>query len=301
MPAELLQLTVNGLTVGSFYALVALGYTVVYGIVRLINFAHGDLTILSSFVALTFIASMGGIILPTWLQVIGVFAIPMVVAPVLMYVIFRLTYRPMLRRRALLGLMIVALGAALLLQNLMLLIYGPNPRPFPGLLSFGSFSLATVRVSYNQIILFALAVGLMAGMYWFVHRTVVGTAMRALAIDHEAARAIGINVDRLISVAFVAAAVLAAASGVMIGLYYSQIAFTQGFYLGLRAFTAAVLGGIGNIPGAMVGGLLIGLLEAYAGGFISGRWQDVLVFVVLIATLILRPSGILGERIAERV
>jgi branched-chain amino acid transport system permease protein len=299
--AEFLQLTLNGLTVGSFYALVALGYTVVYGIVKLINFAHGDLTALCSFVGLTFLAVVAPYRWPVWVDLLGAFLVPMLLAPLLMYGIFRTTYRPMLKRGAMLGLMIVALGAALVLQNTMLLVFGATPRPYPPLIGFGGFSMAGIHVTYVQIVLLLLAAALMAGMYAFVQKTVLGAAMRALAVDHEAARVMGINVDALVAAAFMVGAVFAAASGVMIGLYYTQITFTIGFFLGLRAFTAAVIGGIGNIPGAMLGGLIIGLLEAYSGGFISGRWQDVMVFGVLIATLVARPTGIFGERVAERV
>ena len=298
---QFLQLTVNGLIVGSFYALIALGYTVVYGIVKLINFAHGDLTVLASFLAWTVLTSVGIYHWPVWLDIVAAFAIPMTVAPLIMFGVVRVVYRPMLKRGAMLGLMIVALGVAGVLQNTMLLVYGASPEPFPSLLDYGGFTVAHVHVAYVEIGLFLFSTLLMSLMYYFVHSTTLGTAMRALAADHEAARLMGINVDGLITLAFVVGAVFAAASGVMIGLYYTQISFSLGFLLGLRAFTAAVVGGIGNIPGAMIGGLLIGLLEAYFGGFVSGRWEDVLVFAVLIAALILRPTGIFGERVAERV
>src|SRR5438477_192157 len=198
-----LEYTVIGLTVGSFYALVALGYTIVYGILRLINFAQGDLSMLGAFLGWT--------------------------------------------------------------------------------------------------LLVVISLLLMGGLVAFVQSTTLGTAMRALAVDHDAARLMGINVDQVIRLAFVLGAMLAAASGVMLGIYYVQIQFTMGFLLGLRAFTAAVLGGIGNIPGAMAGGMLIGLLEAYTTGYLSGKWEDVLVFGVLITVLVVKPTGLFGERVAERM
>ena len=203
---DFLQYTVIGLTVGSFYALVALGYTIVYGIIRLINFAQGDLSMVGAFIGWTLLVALGLEHLPIYLALVVAFVVPM-----------------------------------------------------------------------------------------------IGTAMRALAVDHDAARLMGINVDAVIRIAFVLGAMLAAASGVMLGIYYVQIHFTMGFLLGLRAFTAAVLGGIGNIPGAMAGGMLIGLLEAYTTGYLSGTWEDVVVFGVLITVLIVKPTGLFGERVAERM
>src|SRR6266849_6205649 len=226
-----LEYTVTGLTVGSFYALVALGYTIVYGIIRLINFAQGDLSMVGAFLGWTLLVSLGFEHLPIYLAIVAAFVIPM------------------------LGTAVINLGILLLMGGLVLLIQG----------------------------------------------TTIGTAMRALAQDHDAARLMGINVDAIIRVAFVLGAMLAAASGVMLGIYYIQIQFTFGFLLGLRAFTAAVLGGIGNIPGAMAGGFLIGLLEAYTTGYVSGKWEDVIVFAVLIGVLVVKPTGLFGERVAERM
>jgi len=224
----------------------------------------------------------------------------MLVTSVINVGILRFAYRPLLKK-SLLAILITALGMSLLLQNAALLIYGPNIVAYPPLVGSGGIQIGGVRASYGQMVFFGISILLMLFLYFFVRYTTVGTAMRALAVDHDAARLMGIDVDRVIAIAFILGAILAAAAGVMIGLYYTQINFFLGFVLGLRAFTAAVLGGIGNIPGAMAGGLLIGLLESYCAGYLSSRWQDVFVFGVLITVLIIKPTGLFGERVAERM
>ncbi len=295
------QYTVNGLTIGAFYALVALGYTIVYGIVRLINFPHGDLAAVGSFVGLTTFTTATSIGLPPLLAVVCALLVPMSIVPLLMVAVFRIVYRPMLKRKAMLGLLIAALGVSVALENSLQLIYGAAPEAYPNVLPQVSFAIGRVHITVAQIGLFAICIGLMVALQLFVKYTSIGVAMRALAQDHDAARLVGINVDFVIAVAFGIGASLAAASGVMIGLYYGQITFLMGFLLGLKAFTAAVVGGIGNIPGAMLGGLVIGLLESYCTGYLSGRWQDVFVFGVLILVLVVRPAGLLGERVAARM
>src|ERR671937_168773 len=264
------QLTINGLTVGSFYALVALGYTIVYGIIRLINFAQGDLSVVGMFLGWTLLTQLSVRFLPLPLAILLVF-------------------------------LITALGASLVLSNTIRWIYGPAIEAYPDIVPLTGFSLGPAHVSYMQVTLFGASVLLMLALFAFVQGTPVGTAMRALAVDHDAARLMGVNVDAIIRLAFVLGGILAGASGVMLGIYYAQIHFSNGFLLGLRAFTAAVIGGIGNIPGAMAGGMLIGLLEAYTAGYISSKWQDVVVFGVLIAVLVVRPMGLFGERVAERM
>lgn len=295
------QYTVNGITIGSFYALVALGYTMVYGIVRLINFPHGDLAAVGSFLGLTILtgATSAGISLPVAIAL--ALLLPMVITPLIILLVLRVGYRPMLRRKAMLGLLIVALGVSMALENGLQLIFGAAPDAYPSVLPQASFALGQIQVTYVQVVLFAVSVALMLSLQAFVHGSSIGLAMRALAVDHDAARLMGIDVDFVIALAFVIGASLAAASGVMIGLYYTQITFLMGFLLGLKAFTAAVVGGIGNIPGAMLGGLLIGLLESYCTGYVSGRWQDVFVFGVLIFVLVAKPTGLLGERVAARM
>lgn len=291
--------TVAGLSVGAMYALVALGYTIVYGIVRLINFANGDLVVLGSFLGYTALVALIAADLPLPILLIAAFVVPMVGAALVNLGIFRVAYRPLLRRGGVFPIVITALGMSLVLQNLIRVIWGSGYQGFPQLLGSDGFEIASVRVTYAQVILVVVAFAVMLALYLWVTRSSMGTAMRALAIDHDTARLMGINVDVLIAVAFIVGGMLAGVAGAMLGLYFIQISFNQGFLLGMRAFTAAVLGGIGNVVGAMVGGLLIGLLEAYSAGYIGSRWSDVVVFVTLIGVLVLRPRGLLGERVAQ--
>jgi branched-chain amino acid transport system permease protein len=254
-----------------------------------------------AFLGWTLLVSLGLAHLPLYLALIAAFVIPMLGTAVINVGILQFAYKPLLRR-SLLAILITALGMSLLLQNTAELIWGPRIEAYPpNLLPSTGLFIGPVHVTYVQIALVFISLLLMGGMVAFIQGTTVGTAMRALAVDHDAARLMGINVDAIIRLAFVLGAMLAAASGVMIGIYYVQIQFTMGFLLGLRAFTAAVLGGIGNIPGAMAGGMLIGLLESYTTGYLSGKWKDVIVFGVLITVLIVKPTGLFGERVAERM
>jgi branched-chain amino acid transport system permease protein len=295
------EYTVIGLTVGSFYALVALGYTIVYGIIRLINFAQGDLSMVGAFFGWTLLVTFGFQRFPLLVAVPLAFIVPMVGTALVNLGILQFAYKPLLRR-SLLAILITALGMSLLLENLSEVIFGGQIQAYPpGLLPATGFFMGPVHITYVQIALFAIAWALMILLLLFVQGTTVGTAMRALAVDHDAARLMGINVDQIIRIAFILGALLAGASGVMLGIYYVQIQFTEGFLLGLRAFTAAVLGGIGNIPGAMAGGMMIGLLESYSTGYLSGKWEDVIVFGVLITVLVVKPTGIFGERVAVRM
>ena len=298
--SDFVQYTVNGLTAGAFYALVALGYTIVYGIIRLINFAHGDLTMVGAFIGWTALVSFGLDRLPLALAIASASIISMVVTSAINVGILRFAYKPLLKK-SMLAILITALGMSLLLQNSALLIFGPDVHAYPPLVGSEGVHFGGVHASYAQLIFFSISIVLMILLFLFIQFTTIGTAMRALAVDHDAARLMGIDVDRVISIAFILGALLAAAAGVMIGIYYVQINFFLGFLLGLRAFTAAVLGGIGNILGAVAGGLLIGLLESYCAGYLSGRWQDVFVFGVLITVLIIKPTGLFGERVAERM
>jgi branched-chain amino acid transport system permease protein len=285
-----LQQVVNGLTVGSFYALVALGYTMVYGVIRLINFAHGDLYMVGAFAGFTLLSLIGGGLghLSPILLLPLVFLIPMAVVGVLGMVIERVAYRP-LRRAPRLSPLITAIGVSLALEYGALLLWGASFQVFPGIVPGGLW------------LILPLTLALMLALYLFVHRTMLGKAMRAVAIDQDTARLMGIDVDAVISWTFFIGGMLAAAAGVMAGAYYSEIDFNMGFLIGLKAFTAAVLGGIGNIPGAMLGGYILGLLETFAAGYISSEWKDVFAFSILIAVLVLRPTGLLGERVVEKV
>ena len=295
-----LQFVVEGLTIGSFYALVALGYTMVYGIIRLINFAHGDLFMVGAFVGWTALAALTAGRLPLALALFVAFAAAMLATGVLGMVIARVAYQPLLRAPRL-SILITALGISLLLENGVLIAYGAGFRTYPHLLTHTGFEVFEVHITYAQIGIVAASFALMVALYLFVHHTFIGTAMRALAIDQDAARLMGIDVERLIQLTFFIGSALAAVAGVMEGLFYTQINFFMGFVLGLRAFTAAVLGGVGNIPGAMVGGFLIGLLEAFGAGYVSSQWTDVFVFGVLIAVLVVKPTGLFGERVVERM
>lgn len=298
--SSFLQYTVEGLTVGCFYALVALGYTIVYGIIRLINFAHGDLAMLGSFVGWIVLVPLGASHLPVAIALAITFAIPVVVVASISVGIFEVVYKPLLKHTVW-ALLIAALAVSLILRNGAQIVFGASYQAYPDLIPSTTIVVGQVSVSIAEIALLVVSAALMGALFLFTYHTTTGTAMRALAVDHDAARLMGINVNGLVRVAFFVGGALAAAAGVMLGLYYGQISFNLGFLIGLRAFTAAVVGGIGNIPGAMAGGLLIGLLSAYSTAYLSSRWQDVIVFGLLVTMLIVRPTGLLGERVAERM
>jgi branched-chain amino acid transport system permease protein len=298
----IIQQVVNGLTIGSFYALVALGYTMVYGVIRLINFAHGDLFMVGAFAGFTVLSALGGLAtqMSPVLLIPLVFLVPMAVVGLLGTTIERLAYRP-LRRAPRLSPLITAIGVSLALEVSAEMIWGASFQEFPSILPNTEWRIGTVVINATQVMVLPVTLALMLALYLFVNRTMLGKAMRAIAIDQDTARMMGINVDNLISLTFFIGGGLAAASGVMFGTYYTSINFSMGFIIGLKAFTAAVLGGIGNIPGAMLGGYVLGLLETVAAGYISGSWTDVIAFVVLILVLTLRPTGLLGEQIVEKV
>ncbi len=295
-----LQQLVNGLTVGAFYALIALGYTMVYGIIRLINFAHGDIYAVGAFLGLSTygllrLLHVDNPILTTLLGLV----VSMGCTGLLGMLVYRVAYRPLLHAR--LSILISAIGASLTLEYGLFLIYSPSFLVYPHLFDSPGMALGDISVSGLQIIIFVSGLVLMTALYVVVHRTKIGMAMRALAINQDAARLMGIDVNRVIAVTFFLGSTLAAFDGVLTGLYYSQISFLMGFLIGLKAFTAAVLGGIGNIPGAVVGGFLLGVLEGLAAGYFSSRWKDVVAFGILIVILVVRPRGLLGERVVERM
>ncbi|MCA1743176.1 MAG: branched-chain amino acid ABC transporter permease [Desulfonatronovibrio sp.] len=293
---------INGLAVGGIYALIALGYTMVYGVMRLINFAHGDLFTIGSYLGLTVLASVavtdylgpfGGVIV----LIIMVMAMVGIVGVILE----RVAYRPV-RQADRLSAVVSALGASIFLSNMVMLIWGPRFRVYPNdILPRINLNILGLEVPLLRILVLVTSIVLMGILYFFVQKTKTGTAIRAVAIDHGAARLMGINVNRIISLVFLIGPALGGAAGVMVGLYYGQVNFTMGWSYGLKAFIAAVLGGIGNIPGAMVGGLLLGVIEAMGAAFISTAWKDGIAFIVLILILIFRPTGILGERVADKV
>ena len=299
---EFLQQLINGLAVGGIYALVALGYTMVYGVLKLINFAHGDIFTIGAYLGMTLLGS-GGLsgsmtpVLAVGLVVIIVFGL----VALLGVALERVAYRP-LRKANRLAAVVSALGASIVFQNAVMLIYGARVYVYPEhLIPTLTFNIFGLNVPVMRIIVIVSSLVLMLALYAFINRTRMGTAIRAVAIDQGAARLMGINVDRVISLVFFIGAGLGGVAGVMVGTYYGQIDFTMGWSYGLKAFTAAILGGIGNIPGAMIGGLLLGVIEALGASYLAMAWKDAIAFLVLILILIIRPTGLLGERVADKL
>jgi branched-chain amino acid transport system permease protein len=294
------QLT-NGLAVGSIYALIALGYTMVYGVLKLINFAHGDLFTYGAYLGMTLITSFllqDRLGLALGLVVLAVMVMGLVA--VIGLVLERAAYRP-LRESPRLSAVVSALGASIFLQNALMLIYGARYQVYPEILPQTSVTVFGQSVPVMRIAVVLVSLAIMAALYLFVQKTRIGTAIRAVAIDQGAARLMGIDVNRVIRLVFVIGPALGGGAGLLVGLYYGQINFTMGWLYGMKAFTAAIVGGIGNIPGAMVGGLLLGVIEALGAAYLSIAWKDAFAFLVLILILIVRPSGLLGERVAEKV
>ena len=283
------QQLVNGVQIGSVYALVAIGYTMVYGIAKMINFAHGDIIMVGSYVALLFFQSSG---LPVW----GVIAATAAVSAVLGVTIERLAYKP-LRGGSRMSALITTIGVSLMLQNGFLLIFGSSPKPFTG----EGFTLGGVTVSRLTAITLVVTVVLMVLLTLFVNRTRVGKAMRAVSEDQGAAQLMGINIDTSISITFAIGSALAAVAAVLYSSTYPLINPYMGSMLGLRAFIAAVIGGIGVIPGAMIGGFIIGIAEALIKRYISSAMADAIVFALLIIVLLVKPSGLLGRNEREKV
>jgi branched-chain amino acid transport system permease protein len=298
---QFFQQVTNGLAVGSIYALIALGYTMVYGVLRLINFAHGDLFTYGGYLGMTLLTSFLlqdrlGLVLGLVLLAVMVMGLVAVIGVILE----RAAYRP-LRESPRLSAVVSALGASIFLQNALMLIYGARYQVYPDILPQTQVSILGQQVPVMRIAVVLVSLTIMAALYLFVQKTKVGTAIRAAAIDQGAARLMGIDVNKVITLVFVIGPALGGGAGLLVGLYYGQISFTMGWLYGMKAFTAAILGGIGNIPGAMVGGLLLGVVEALGATYLSIAWKDAIAFFVLILILIVRPSGLLGERVAEKV
>jgi len=327
----LLQQLINGLTLGSVYALVALGYTMVYGIIGLINFAHGEVVMIGAMVSLSVITSLLGahVELPTAVLILAGLVVAIAVCMAIAYAMEKIAYRP-LRKAPRLAPLITAIGMSIILQNVALVIWGRNYRTFPTLLNPKPYNLLGASMTDLQMLIVVLAALLMGGLVFVVQRTRLGMAMRATAQNPQVAGLMGIDINVVISAAFVIGAALAAVAGLMVMTYYGIAHYYMGFLLGLKAFTAAVLGGIGNLAGAMLGGVLLGVIEALGAGYIGdisnicgfpwlsdslreqcatsngyvslfgSNYQDVFAFFVLILVLIFRPSGLLGERVSER-
>ena len=306
----LVQQTINGLTRGAVFALIALGYTMVYGIVELINFAHGDVFMLGLFISLAWFSLLGiSSTLGVWQLVTLlplVFVLTMLSTALLNVSIDRVAYRP-LRRSTRLAPLITAIGVSFMLENLALVWKGPAPIAYPDVLPsvdilrewFGVDS--AIFITTKDILVVGATIPLMIALNYFVTRTRWGKAMRATAQDRETAQAMGIDVERTILVTFFVGGALAGAAGLIQGLYYNIGMWWMGYQAGLRAFTAAVLGGIGNMPGAALGGLVIGFLSAWSDQYISARWTNAIVFSILIVVLVFRPQGLLGDRTPEKV
>ena len=305
----LLQQIINGLVLGSMYALVALGYTMVYGIINLINFAHGEVLMVGALTSCTIIGFMKDAMpsAPGWLILLIAVIIACVVSATLNFVIEKVAYRP-LRNSPKLAPLITAIGMSILLQTLAMIIWKPNYKPYPSLLPSAPIEVGGAVITPTQILILGVTAVSLASLMWLVNYTKLGRAMRATAENPRVAALMGVKPDMVISATFIIGAVLAAIAGVMYAANYGTVQHTMGFLPGLKAFTAAVFGGIGNLAGAVVGAILLGLIEsigsgyigALTGGLLGSNYTDIFAFVVLIIVLTLRPSGLLGERVADR-
>lgn len=291
---QFLQQMVNGISLGSIYALIALGYTMVYGIIKLINFAHGDVYMIGAYIgfAATTYANLG---------FIPALIISMIACAVLGVVVEKVAYKP-LRNSSRIAVLITAIGVSLLLEYVMMFFVGAEVRSYPSVLPNKAFTLfGGIKISFQQIIIILTAVALMALLQFIVHKTKTGKAMRAVSIDPDAAQLMGIKVDKTISFTFAIGSAFAGAAGVLVGIYYNSIDPLMGIMPGLKAFVAAVFGGIGSIPGAMIGGLSIGVMETLVSGYGNSMYRDAAVFAVLIIILIFKPAGLLGKNTREKV
>jgi branched-chain amino acid transport system permease protein len=303
----LLQQILNGLVLGSVYALVALGYTMVYGILQLINFAHGDVLMIGAMVGVTTVGMLAGSGLPGPLLLLAALASAIPACIALSLFVERVAYRP-LRNAPRLAPLITAIGVSIVIQTMAMIIWKPNPIVFPDLLPTTPIQIGGALLAPKQLLILVVSATVMIGLMLLVNRTRLGRAMRATAENPRIAGLMGVNANQVIAATFAIGAALAAVAGVLVAMNYNIAQFSMGFIPGLKAFTAAVLGGIGNLPGAVLGGLLLGVIESLGagyigdltGGFLGSHYQDIFAFVVLIVVLVFRPSGIMGERVADR-
>jgi branched-chain amino acid transport system permease protein len=299
----LAQNLLNGLTIGSFYALVALGYTMVYGVLKLINFAHGGLFMWGAYLGWTFLSILAFLVAQAGpFALVPVVILVMITVGLIGVLLERVAYRP-LRGTGRLPPVISALGAAFILESAARNLYGASYQVYPtGVDLSGRFNLVgNITAGYTQVLAVVASLLLMALLYIFVNYTRTGTAMRAVSLDHDTSRLMGIDVNRIISIVFFIGPALGAAAGVLVALHYGSFNFTLGWTFGLKAFIAAILGGIGNIPGAMLGGILLGTVESLGAVYLGSQWKDVIAYALLALILILRPTGILGERVADKL
>jgi len=305
----LLQQIINGLVLGSMYALVALGYTMVYGIINLINFAHGEVLMVGALTSWSIIVTIQESMpwMPGWLVLIVALVLSCAIAAMLNFIIEKVAYRP-LRNSPKLAPLITAIGMSILLQTLAMIIWKPNYKPYPTLLPSAPLNIGGAVITPTQIMILGLTATSLAILMYLVNYTKLGRAMRATAENPRVAGLMGVKPDMVISATFIIGAILAAIAGVMYASNYGTAQHTMGFLPGLKAFTAAVFGGIGNLAGAVVGGILLGLIESIGSGYIGtltggvlgSNYSDIFAFIVLIFILTLRPSGLLGERVADR-
>ena len=299
----LLQQIINGLTLGSVYALIALGYTMVYGILELINFAHGEIYMIGAYlgiILMAFFTAVGltAVSLPLTLFLVVVLAV--VICSAYGFTVEKIAYKP-LRKAPRLSPLISAIGVSIFLQNYVMLTQGATDKVFPSLFGSGGFRFLSTRVSYLQAAIIIVSAVMMFLLQAFVMKTKTGKAMRAVAQDKTMASLLGINVDRVISITFVVGSGLAAVAGVMVAAYYGLVNYFIGYIAGIKAFTAAVLGGIGSIPGAMFGGILLGLVESLGASYVSSEYKDAYAFLILIVILLVRPGGLFGKAPEEKI
>jgi branched-chain amino acid transport system permease protein len=303
----LIQQIINGLVLGSIYALVALGYTMVYGIMGLINFAHGEVVMIGAMVTLMMIKLMAASGLPTPLVVVIALGVAALACMLVGYTIERVAYRP-LRHAPKLAPLITAIGVSIVLQHLAMLIWGRNYLSFPAIFPATQYEILGASITTVQVAIVLIAALMMCALLVLINRTRLGRAMRATSENPPIAQLMGVNINQIISLTFVIGSALAAVAGLMVSANYSIVHYAMGAMLGMKAFTAAVLGGIGNVVGAMLGGVLLGLIESLGAGYIGdltggvfgSNYQDVFAFLVLIGVLVFRPSGLIGEKVSER-
>ena len=295
---------INGLTIGSFYALIALGYSMVYGVMKLINFAHGDFFAIGAYVGFTLLV-WGSALISNHLGLWGGMIVAMLVAGICVALVGMLTervaYRPIYAAGRLPA-VVSALGVSIFLENAIMVIWGPRYLAYTSdIVPTTRLYIGSIQISALQVVILGLSFSLMAVLYYIIQKTTFGAAIRASALDRDTAALMGININTVILFIFTLGPALGGMTGVMVGMYYRQLNFTMGWNYGLKAFTATILGGIGNIPGAMFGGLILGVLEMLGAVYISAAYKDVFVFLILILVLIFRPTGLFGEKIAEKV
>lgn len=293
MGQQVLQQLVNGISLGSIYALIALGYTMIYGIIKLINFAHGDIYMVGAYIGFFAITQAGLSIVPALL-------VSLVTTALLGMLVEKLAYKP-LRHAPRLSVLITAIGVSFFLEYASMYFVSPTPRTFPAVMDSVAFSIGGLVINGQQMLILGITFVLMVILTYIVKFTNTGKAMRAASFDTETAQLMGINSDRIISITFGIGSALAAVAGVLVGIYYNSIDPLMGIMPGLKAFVAAVLGGIGILPGAVVGGIILGVVEAFVSGFISSTFRDAAAFAILIIVLLVRPTGIFGKNTKEKV